>query len=70
MEISPKSKIKDYLKLFRIHHWLKNALVFAPLIFAVKLFDFDLFIKTFLGFISFSLIASAVYIINDILDAP
>ncbi|MDR3049526.1 MAG: decaprenyl-phosphate phosphoribosyltransferase [Elusimicrobiota bacterium] len=69
MEISPKSKIKSYLKLFRIHHWLKNALVFTPLIFAVKFFNFDLLIKTAFCFLAFSLLASAIYIINDIFDA-
>jgi 4-hydroxybenzoate polyprenyltransferase len=62
-------KIKAYIILIRIHHWLKNALVFLALIFSKNLFEADLFFKTLIGFFSFSLISSGVYIINDIFDA-
>ena len=61
-------KIKNYIKLMRINHYLKNILIFLPLLFSASLFKVDLLIKTFVGFIVFSLIASTVYIINDICD--
>lgn len=60
--------MKKYLKLMRVHHYIKNGLIFTPLIFSANLFERELLFSTFLGFIAFSCIASAVYIINDIQD--
>lgn len=60
--------MKKYLKLMRIHHYLKNVLIFLPLIFSQHLFDANLFKKTILGFLSFSILSSIVYVINDIQD--
>ena len=60
--------MKKYLKLMRIHHYLKNVLIFLPLIFSKNLFDAGLFKKTILGFLSFSILSSIVYVINDIQD--
>ena len=60
--------MKKYLKLMRVHHYMKNGLIFAPLLFSGNLFNLDLLLTTILGFISFSLIASTVYIVNDIQD--
>lgn len=60
--------MKNYFRLMRIHHYLKNGLIFAPIIFSGGLFDSELLFTTILGFIAFSLIASVVYIINDIQD--
>lgn len=60
--------MKNYLKLMRIHHYVKNGLIFTPLIFSGNLVNIDLFYKSILSFIAFSLIASAIYIINDIQD--
>lgn len=61
-------KLKNYLKLIRIKHYLKNLLVFAPLLFSGNLFENNNLINTILAFISFSFIASVVYVINDIRD--
>lgn len=58
----------DYLRLVRIKHWIKNLLIFCPLFFGKQLFDFSLLIRNLLGFFLFSLIASSIYIINDIND--
>lgn len=57
-----------YIKLLRIHHWLKNALIFLPLFFSGNLLEGTSFIRTCFGFLSFSLISSCVYIINDLKD--
>jgi 4-hydroxybenzoate polyprenyltransferase len=43
-------------------------LIFLPLIFAGKAFNLDLMVKAIVGFVSFSFVASVVYIINDIHD--
>ena len=60
--------MKQYLKLMRVHHYLKNLLIFTPLLFSGLLFSLDLLFLTIMGFISFSLVASTIYIINDIQD--
>lgn len=49
-------------------HWVKNASVFAALIFSGNLFIEELFEKVVLAFFSFSSAASATYIFNDIFD--
>ena len=61
-------KIKNYLKLIRVKHYIKNVLIFVPLIFS-GLYNnlFNLYI-TILGFILFSLSSSIIYVINDICD--
>lgn len=61
-------KFLDILKLMRIHHYLKNLLIFLPIVFSGLFLQFDLVLKVFFGTIAFSLIASSVYIINDIQD--
>lgn len=61
-------RINDILTLMRPKHWIKNILVFFPLIFGMKLLEFDSLFMTVIGFISFCLIASSIYIINDIKD--
>lgn len=60
--------MKNYVKLMRVHHYMKNGLIFLPLIFSGSLLNIDLLWKSILGLIAFSLIASVVYIINDIQD--
>lgn len=52
----------------RVHHYLKNILIFLPLVFSQNLFDISLLKKALLGFCSFSILSSIVYIINDIQD--
>lgn len=60
--------MKNYIKLMRIKHWIKNILIFLPIFFGLNIFDTNMILKVFLGFIIFSFISSVVYIINDIED--
>ncbi|MBD3182770.1 decaprenyl-phosphate phosphoribosyltransferase [Candidatus Poribacteria bacterium] len=60
--------ITNIFRLIRITHWVKNTFVFAPLIFSKNLAQFDDILKASLAFLSFSLMASCIYIINDIVD--
>lgn len=60
-------KLRSYLKLLRIDHYVKNFFIFAPAFFALK-FGLNTWILEFEGFIAFSLCASSVYVLNDILD--
>ncbi|HZD25772.1 MAG TPA: UbiA family prenyltransferase [Alphaproteobacteria bacterium] len=59
---------RTYLRAFRVHQWLKNLLLFAPLIAALHFTDLAAIGAICIGFVSFSLAASSVYILNDIVD--
>lgn len=61
-------KVKAYLKLLRVHHYIKNFLVFLPLVFGGGLFEGSKFACCLLGFVAFCLVSSSVYIINDLKD--
>ncbi len=56
------------IRALRVHQWLKNILLFMPLFAAHAYGDLQTLKKVFLAFITFSLCASSVYIINDLLD--
>lgn len=59
--------VKPYLRALRPHQWLKNLLVFAPILLAQQL-SWDTAWWSLIAFVSFSLIASSVYVVNDLLD--
>ena len=54
--------------MLRLHHWVKNLLVFSPILLAHRINEASAINQTFIAFTSFSLVASAIYIINDLLD--
>ena len=60
--------MKHIFYLLRTEQWLKNVLIFAPLFFASKFMEQDKLMICLIFFISFSMMASGVYIINDIMD--
>ncbi len=63
----PSPDIMVFFRAFRVHQWIKNILLFVPLVLAHD-FSFEKIITLFVAFIAMSLCASSVYIINDILD--
>ncbi|HET8869347.1 MAG TPA: UbiA family prenyltransferase, partial [Aquabacterium sp.] len=60
--------IKAWLKALRVHQWAKNALIFVPVAAAHKLTDVTVLWQALLAFVAFSLCASSVYLLNDLLD--
>lgn len=65
-----RASIKTWLKTIRVHQWIKNLLIFTAPITAHRLFESDVFSNSLTAFISFSFLASSVYILNDLLDIP
>jgi 4-hydroxybenzoate polyprenyltransferase len=63
----PRFAAKPALRLIRPHQWAKNALVFVPML-AAHQFTLDAVWHAALAFVAFSLIASATYVLNDLLD--
>jgi len=58
------------LRLMRAHHWVKNVLVLVPLVTSFSLADATRLRAGLVAFIALSLIASATYIVNDLMDLP
>ncbi|HEU4459241.1 MAG TPA: UbiA family prenyltransferase [Methylibium sp.] len=57
-----------YVKAIRAHQWLKNLLVFVPLLAAHRVGDQAALLASALAFLAFGLCASAVYVVNDLFD--
>lgn len=64
----PKPSKLVWARALRLHQWLKNLLVFIPLLTAHRLNDTHLLIKASLAFLAFGLCASSVYLLNDLID--
>ena len=56
------------LRTMRPHQWVKNVFVLAPLVFAQKLDDLAVAARAGAGFVLFCLLASAIYVLNDLVD--
>jgi len=64
----PKAGLFGVLKCLRVHQWLKNLLVLVPLLAAHQVSESQGFVLAGLAFLAFSFCASAVYVLNDLLD--
>lgn len=64
----PQAGLRTLAKGLRVHQWLKNVLLFVPLIASHRLAAPELWVDVILAFASFSLCASMVYILNDLID--
>ena len=58
---------RAWIKLLRVHQWSKNALVFVPVVTAQR-FELLSFGEAIRAFLAFSLAASAMYVLNDLVD--
>lgn len=56
------------IRALRIKHWLKNGLVFLPLIFSGRLAEPNLVVLAIASFFGFSMMASSIYLFNDVKD--
>lgn len=66
--ISPSTPLTLWLKACRVHQWMKNLLLFVPLLASHQIGRTDLIIEGLLAFVFFGLCASSVYVLNDLLD--
>jgi len=63
----PRIRMRTVVKMLRIHQWLKNMLVFVPLV-AAHDFTLDKIAAAITAFVAFGLCASSVYVLNDLFD--
>lgn len=66
----PKTRLKTWLRGLRVHQWVKNVLVFVPLFTSHHLSDIQAIKAAGILFLAFCSCASAIYILNDLLDLP
>jgi len=65
---SNKISFALFLRVLRVHQWVKNILLFVPLFLAHKITEAELVVQAGWAFLAFSLCASSAYIVNDLLD--
>lgn len=58
----------NLIKSLRPYHWVKNSFIFLPLFFAQRFGDLSALLNCVIAFGGFSLVASSIYVINDIND--
>jgi 4-hydroxybenzoate polyprenyltransferase/phosphoserine phosphatase len=62
------ARLADYLRALRLHHWLKNLLLFTPLLAAHQIAEVAALGHAVVAFFAFSLCASGLYLLNDLMD--
>ena len=63
-----RASVRTWMRALRMHQWLKNLLVFVPLLTSYSFLDLGMVAVDVVAFIALSLTASATYIANDIYD--
>ncbi len=61
-------RLRAWIKALRLHQWLKNLLVFLPLLASHRVFVGASVRDALIAFLCFGLCASGVYVLNDLLD--
>ena len=60
--------MSEIFKLLRVHQYIKNLFIFTPLLFSFSFSNSENNFNTLLAFLLFSLLASSIYIFNDLMD--
>jgi 4-hydroxybenzoate polyprenyltransferase len=56
------------MKALRVHQWVKNVLIFLPMLLAHELTSPILYVRAVIAFFAFSFLASSIYVVNDLMD--
>lgn len=64
---TPRPTLSTWVRTLRVHQWVKNLLLYVPLLAAHE-WSGERFVQATLAFVAFSLCASGGYLINDLLD--
>jgi 4-hydroxybenzoate polyprenyltransferase len=65
-----RAGIGTWLRELRWHHWVKNLLVFVPLLTAHRVADPQALAQALLAFVGMCLAASSIYVLDDLVDLP
>lgn len=67
IEVGNAWRMRDLLRALRPHQWVKNVLLLLPML-AAHAFELPILLSVIWGMVAFSAAASAIYIVNDLLD--
>jgi 4-hydroxybenzoate polyprenyltransferase len=62
------SKLKSWITEIRVHHWVKNILVFVPAVANHSILESESILNGAIVFVLFSITASSIYLVNDLVD--
>ena len=65
-----KHRLRHLGEAMRLYQWLKNLLLFVPMVMAHRFFEGPLIVRSVTAFLAFGLSASSVYLLNDLVDMP
>lgn len=68
-EVAKPNKLALWARALRLHQWLKNLLIFIPLLTSHRFNELSLFSNAVFAFLAFGLCASSVYLLNDLIDS-
>jgi 4-hydroxybenzoate polyprenyltransferase len=70
IELAPRRRSQwlAFPQALRVHQWVKNLLIFVPVLLDHKLFNLPVLMKAVLAFAAFCCAASGAYVLNDLLD--
>ncbi len=60
--------IKTWVRALRVYQWVKNTLIFVPLLTSFHFTQLHDVLQTIAAFFAFSMVASANYLVNDLMD--
>ena len=67
-DATPAGRSISFIKAMRVHQWIKNLLVFVPLLMAHKVFDSTSLLRAGYALIAWCFCASGIYLLNDVFD--
>lgn len=65
-----QGKLYIMLRTLRVNQWIKNLVVFTAVTFSGQLFEVELLFRIIYAFLTFCLLSSTSYVLNDIIDYP
>jgi 4-hydroxybenzoate polyprenyltransferase/phosphoserine phosphatase len=63
-----KARLRDWVRALRLHQWVKNLLILVPLVGAQQFNNRELLLASLAAMLAFGCVASANYLLNDLLD--
>ncbi|MFM0203756.1 UbiA family prenyltransferase [Paraburkholderia fungorum] len=63
-----RSLVGLVVREMRVYQWIKNLLIFVPFLASHRFFDIHTIVSETIAFVSFSMCASSIYLMNDMLD--
>lgn len=68
LTVQRPGRVLVLVKALRAHQWIKNVLVFVPLLMAHKILDTPSLVRAVYALVAWCLCASGIYLLNDIFD--